>query len=168
MFRVYVLNSSSQCVSTTTVGRALHLVSEGHAEVVKWSDKVFHSAKQMLRIPLIIRIYRYVKAYGRSLKYSNRFVWERDGYICQYCEVKITTKAELSTDHVHPESKGGKTSYDNMVTCCRTCNAKKDNKSCEEAKMWPIRTPFRPQMSKNMSLVVDEANRLLALMYKDT
>jgi len=166
MFRVYVLNNSFECVSTTTVGRALYLVSEGHADVVKWSDRFVKSAKAVIRLPLIIRIFRYVKAYGRSLKYSNRFVWERDGHVCQYCEKKITVKADLTTDHVHPESRGGKTSYDNMVTCCRKCNAKKDNKTCEEAGMWPIRKPFRPQMSKSMSKVAEEARRLLAIMDK--
>lgn len=166
MYRVYVLNNSFECISTTTLGRALVLIDEGHADVVKWSDRVVKAAKQLVRVPLIIRIFRYVRAYGRALKYSNRFVWERDDYKCQYCGIKITTKADLTTDHVHPESKGGKTAYDNMVTCCRKCNAKKDDKTCEEARMWPARKPFRPQMSRSMSKVADEARRLLAVMEK--
>src|ERR1039457_5913408 len=148
MYKVYVLNNSFECISTTSVGRALTLVDEGHADVVKWSDKVLQTAKLIVKVPLIIRIFRYVRAYGRALKYSNRFVWERDNYKCQYCAVKITVKADLTTDHVFPESKGGKTSYDNMVTSCRKCNAKKDNKTCEEAHMWPAKKPVRPQMSR--------------------
>ena len=166
MFRVYVLNNSFDCVSTTSVGRALFLVEQGVANVVKWSDRVIRTARSVVRIPLIIRIFRYVKAYGRSLKYSNRFVWERDGHVCQYCSKRITTKADMTTDHVHPESRGGKTTYENMVTCCRDCNARKDNKTCEEAHMWPIRKPFRPQMSKSMARVAEEARRLLATMDK--
>jgi 5-methylcytosine-specific restriction endonuclease McrA len=124
------------------------------------------TAKETFRIPLIIRIFRYVKAYGRALKYSNRFVWERDLFQCQYCGIKITTKADLTTDHVFPESKGGRTVYENMVTCCRSCNSKKDNKTCEEAHMFPARKPFRPPMSRNMSKIAEEARRILALMDK--
>jgi len=142
------------------------LVNEGHADVVKWSNKVIKTAKKAVAIPLIIRIFKFVRAYGRALKFSKRFVWERDRYTCQYCEIKIATKADLTTDHVYPESRGGKAVYDNMVTCCRACNAKKDNKTCEEAHMWPIKKPFKPQMSKNMSLIADEARRILATMDK--
>lgn len=166
MFRVYVLNNSFECVSTTSVGRALHLVEDGVADVVKWSDSCLHTAKRAVRIPMIIRIFKYVRAYGRSLHYSNRFVWERDEYVCQYCGIKITSKADLTTDHVFPESRGGKTTYENMATCCRSCNAKKDNKTCEEAHMWPARKPFRPQMSRSMARVAEEARRLLATMEK--
>ena len=164
--RVYVLNNSFECVSTTTIGRALYLIGEGHADVIKWSEKALKTAKAVFKIPLIIRIFKYVKAYGRALKYSNRFVWERDNFTCSYCHVKILTKADLTTDHVIPQSKGGKTCYENMVTSCRRCNALKDNKTCEEAHMFPSRKPFKPAMSKNMAKVAEEARRLLAIMEK--
>jgi len=167
MYKVYVLNNSFECISTTSVGRALYLLEIGHADVVKWSDQVIRTTQQIVKVPMIIRIFRYVMAYGRALKYSNRFVWERDQFTCQYCGVKITTKANLTTDHVFPESKGGKTSYDNMVTCCRACNAKKDDKTCEAAHMWPAKKPIRPQMSRNMARIATEARRLLATTEKE-
>lgn len=167
MYRVYVLNNSFECVSTTSIVRALRLVDEGYADVVKWSDKTLHSVKRSVKIPLIIRIFKYVKAFGRALAYSNRFVWERDKYTCQYCGVKITTKADLTTDHVMPESRGGKAVYENMVTCCRACNAKKDCKTCEEAHMYPARKPVRPQMSRSMAKISEEARRLLSIINKE-
>lgn len=167
MQRVYVLNNSYECVSTTSANRALMLVDKGDADVVKWSDHVVKTAKAIFKIPLIIRVFKYVKAFGRALKYHNRFVWERDNYICQYCGIKITTKANLSTDHVFPDSKGGRAVYDNMVTCCKPCNAKKDNKTCDEAHMHPIRKPFRPPMSKSMARMAEEARRILAIMDKE-
>lgn len=166
MQKVYVLNNSFECISTTSVKRALFLIREGMADVVKWSDRIVRTARMAIRIPLIIKICRYVRAYGRALKYNNRFVWERDDYTCQYCGVRITTKADLTTDHVHPDSKGGREVYENMVTCCRKCNSRKDNKTCEEARMWPARKPFRPQMSRSMSRIADEARRILAVMDK--
>jgi len=162
MDRVYVLNNAFECVSQTSLGRALTLVQERKAEVVRWSGKLINTATEIFRVPMIIRIFKYVKAFGRALKYTNRFVWERDDYYCQYCKKKITEKHDLTTDHVLPKSRGGKTIYENMVTCCRACNGRKDNKTCEEAKMRPIRKPFRPQMSRNMAKVVEAAKELLA------
>lgn len=165
MHRVYVLNNSFECVSTTTTRRALFLVEEGRADVVKWSDRAIHHLKKVIRIPLIIRIFKYVKAFGRSLPFSKLSVWERDDYICQYCGVK-TTKGTVTTDHVYPDSKGGKATYENMVTCCKKCNSKKEDKTCEDAHMFPLRRPFKPQMSKNMQQISDEARRLLAIQNK--
>lgn len=164
MYRVYVLNNSFECVSTTSIGRALQLIEEGNADVVKWSEKAMHSSSRLIRIPLIIRIFKYVKAFGRALKFSKRFVWERDNYICQYCGIKISTKSDLTTDHVFPESKGGKTAYDNMVTCCKKCNSKKEDKTCDEVHMYPARKPFRPAMSRSMAMIAEEARRLIATM----
>lgn len=165
MEKVYVLNNSFECVSTTKVVRAISLVSKGEADVVKWSNSKLHSSTQTIKIPQIIRIFKYVKAFGRSLPYSNRFVWERDNYMCQYCGVKIT-KGTVTTDHIFPASKGGKAVYENMVTCCRACNSKKDDKTCEEAHMFPLKKPTRPYMSKSMTLISNEAKRLLAIQNK--
>ena len=81
---------------------------------------------------------------------------------CQYCGEQITEKRDLTTDHVLPKSRGGKTIYENMVTCCRKCNGRKDNKTCDEAKMWPKKKPFRPQMSRSMAKIVEVARELLA------
>ena len=58
-------------------------------------------------------------------------VYERDKYRCVYCG----DFHDLSLDHVIPESKGGKTNAENLVTCCMACNLKKSNKTLDEAKM---------------------------------
>jgi 5-methylcytosine-specific restriction endonuclease McrA len=52
-------------------------------------------------------------------------VYERDAYRCVYCG----SFKDLTIDHEHPESKGGETYVDNLVTCCRVCNCKKGVKS---------------------------------------
>jgi hypothetical protein len=162
MSRVYVLNNSYECVSQTTHARAWLLIDQGKAEVVKWSGKALRYARGEFKIPLIIRIFRYVKAFGRTLRYCNRFVWERDAYHCQYCGKKITSKSDLQTDHVMPQSRGGKTSYDNMVTACSSCNSRKDNKTPEEAKMKLLKHPYSPHMSKSMADIAAEVKRILA------
>jgi len=165
MYTVYVLNNAYQCVSQTTFSRALKLVSEKKAEVVKWTGKFVSSTSGFVKVPLIIKLFQYVKAYGRAMRYVNRFVWERDEFHCCYCGKHITSKSDLETDHVIPSSRGGKTNYENMVTCCHTCNQKKDNRTPGEAGMrfykgrdWK---PFKPQMSKNMSKIVAAAKEIM-------
>jgi 5-methylcytosine-specific restriction endonuclease McrA len=159
---VYVLNNSFECVSQTSFSRARTLVEDGKAEVVKWTDRVISSAKGEFRIPKIIRIFRYVRAYGRAMKFHKRFVWERDDYVCQYCEKKILSKSDLQTDHVFPESRGGKATYENMVTACAGCNSKKDNRTPEEAGMRLIREPVKPQISRSMKRIAEETRLILA------
>jgi len=82
MTTVYVLNSAFECISQTSLGRALVLIEERKAEVVRWGDGIVRSVSGVFRIPLIIRIFRYVRAFGRALRYSNRIVWERDDHTC--------------------------------------------------------------------------------------
>jgi 5-methylcytosine-specific restriction endonuclease McrA len=161
MSTVYVLNSAFECISQTSLGRAITLVEDRKAEVVRWADGVVRSVKGVHRVPLIIRIYRYVRAFGRALRYSNRIVWERDDHVCQYCGKKITARADLTTDHVTPASRGGRTLYENMVTCCYACNHRKRNRTPEEAGMRLMRKPFRPQLSRHMALVIEEAKHLV-------
>jgi len=51
-------------------------------------------------------------------------VWERDNFTCQHCGAR----AYLSVDHIHPESKGGDLTMDNLQTLCRSCNSRKGAK----------------------------------------
>ncbi len=89
---------------------------------------------------------------------------ERDNFICQYCEKHIIEKRDLTTDHVIPKSRGGKTVFENMVTACSYCNKKKNNRTPAEANMFPMRKPFKPSMTKRMKEIMDEVKQML----KDT
>ena len=51
----------------------------------------------------------------------------RDGYRCRECG-KSRDETSLEIDHIHPLSKGGPTTEDNLWVLCRECNqAKKDD-----------------------------------------
>ncbi|KAB2910523.1 MAG: HNH endonuclease, partial [Kofleriaceae bacterium] len=52
--------------------------------------------------------------------------------------------SELTYDHVIPRAKGGKTTWENIVTCCYPCNGKKGNRTPSEAKMALRTQPVRP------------------------
>ncbi len=71
-----------------------------------------------------------LKATPRDPNLRTRFlVMKRDGFRCRYCGKSPATDAgvELVLDHVHPWSKGGKTTPDNLATSCVACNAGKSN-----------------------------------------
>jgi 5-methylcytosine-specific restriction endonuclease McrA len=53
-------------------------------------------------------------------------------------------KVKLTVDHIIPQSKGGKSTFDNRVAACRECNHKKGNRTPNEAKMYLIRQPYTP------------------------
>jgi len=161
--RVYVVNSGYECVGRCKLHRAWSLINQGKAEVVKASDQVARSVETSFNIPTIIRVFKYIPLYSRRIKFSNRMVWERDGYTCRYCGVKIETKGDLTTDHVRPRSKGGRTCYENMVTACSDCNSKKSNKSLDQMN-WHIlgELPLKaPTISAAMKKVNDEVSVLI-------
>ena len=72
-------------------------------------------------------------------RFSKANLYIRDVYTCQYCNTPYT-KANLTLDHVVPLSKGGKTSWTNIVAACKSCNGRKADKT----HMKPIRAPYAP------------------------
>jgi hypothetical protein len=53
--------------------------------------------------------------------------------------------SDLTLDHVLPRSRNGPTSWENVVACCRSCNARKRDRTPEEASMLLKRRPFTPR-----------------------
>jgi CRISPR/Cas system Type II protein with McrA/HNH and RuvC-like nuclease domain len=86
----------------------------------------------------IIMLKDYMKAKS-TVRFSRSNVYLRDSYICAYCE-KHLQKKDCTLDHVMPVSKGGKTTFDNTVTACGTCNANKG----ASTKMKPRYKPYKP------------------------
>jgi len=76
-------------------------------------------------------------------KFSKRMVFLRDKFTCQYCDKKLFGK-ELTIDHVYPRARGGKTTFLNCTTACRTCNWRKGNKTLEEIGMTLLRPTKHP------------------------
>ena len=73
----------------------------------------------MIRLVYFVRVPRH-----ESRKISRRAVFARDGYSCQYCGAG----SHLTMDHVVPRSRGGRSSWDNVVTSCAPCNLRKGNR----------------------------------------
>lgn len=75
----------------------------------------------------------------------------RDRHTCAYCGL-VFKDTDLQAEHITPESKGGPYSWMNLVSACRWCNAKKSNRSPEEAGMPLVYLPYVPNRYEDFLL----------------
>lgn len=128
--RVLVLNASYEPLHVTSAKRAITLVQYGVAEVLENSQDVVRSPSTTMPVPSVIRLRRYVRRpRAHPIPFNRRNVLRRDFYTCQYCGARH----ELTLDHVHPRSRGGRHAWDNVVVACRECNQRKGSRTPEEA-----------------------------------
>lgn len=101
-----------------------------------------------LQTPAILRLKNFILARTahKMCGYNRGLVLERDEYLCQYCNRRLTFR-EATIDHIVPRSRGGKNHWSNCVTACKTCNRRKDNKTPEEAGMRLLRRPGLPTVT---------------------
>ncbi|MGV9206149.1 MAG: HNH endonuclease [Promethearchaeia archaeon] len=95
-------------------------------------------------VPRVIRYLNYSKAHSQKIKFSRKNIMIRDGFTCIYCNKKFPIE-ELQLEHIIPKSRGGRTTWKNTAIACRSCNAKKANKTPEEAGMKLSWKPFKPK-----------------------
>jgi hypothetical protein len=117
-----------------------HAWSKTYGGVEGSKDSVV-SEKLIFKVPDIIVLETDI--YKPKSVYSRRKVLTRDRYICQYCGEQLTNKT-ATVDHVHPRKHGGKNTFDNVVACCRPCNAKKGDKSIEDMNWKLLNKPKCP------------------------
>tara|TARA_A100000164_G_C21716129_1_gene680599 strand:- start:213 stop:779 length:567 start_codon:yes stop_codon:yes gene_type:complete len=105
-------------------------------------EEVIHSPSFEMRLPSVIALKDYVPQ-SRSPAFTRFNVFLRDGFTCQYCNTSLPSN-QLTFDHLIPKSRGGKTSWYNVVTACQKCNFKKSNKSIEESGLSLFQKPIQP------------------------
>jgi len=94
--------------------------------------------------PRIIRLLEFDQVPRLGVRLNRKNLFARDGNRCQYCGRDFPTQ-QLSFDHVTPRSRGGSTTWENVVTCCLTCNARKSDRTPQEAGMKLRGKPGRPK-----------------------
>jgi len=112
------------------------------AEVV--DPEMIHGVNVALRVPKIVVLGVYDKTPRLEVKFTRRNVFLRDKFTCQYC-TKILPENQLNLDHVMPRDKGGRTTWENIVTSCVRCNTRKAIKLPHEANMHPLHKPVAPR-----------------------
>ena len=144
MEHVLLLNITYEPLKIINWKKAITLLFLGKVEVVEEYNREIHSVSFTIKLPSVIRLLKLVKRPERPVRFSRQNIYLRDNYKCQYCGEQFPTE-ELTYDHVLPRSKGGRTEWENIVTCCIDCNKKKGGRTPEEAGMKLIRRPVRPK-----------------------
>lgn len=125
---------------------AVKMKYEGTVDVLAEYDEELRSPSVTWQTPAVIRLRKASVGRKNRVRFSRINVYTRDKFTCQYCGTKFRgNQRMLSYDHVVPRCEGGRTVFTNIVTACKPCNARKDNKSCDEAGMWPLRQPVHPK-----------------------
>lgn len=166
---VLVLNSYYLATHVTTAKDAVMLLVTEKAEVIdenyrrytfeEWANHthtnpdltkhfagVIQSPSLSIFVPYVIRLTTYdaIAPHLTTVRYSRKNIYERDEYTCQYCERKLNFK-DLTVDHIVPRSKGGTSTWTNVVAACRFCNNKKGSKTLDELG-WKLRkSPKQPK-----------------------
>jgi 5-methylcytosine-specific restriction endonuclease McrA len=140
-----VLNATYEPLSIISVRRAVVLLLKEKAEIVEAAEAELRSEHISMPMPLVIRLIYYVRIpYRVSLPVTRRTVLARDHYTCQYCG-KQPSRKDLTVDHIVPRSRGGDTTWNNVVTACQCCNGRKGNRTPEEANMRLRAMPAQPR-----------------------
>lgn len=131
MGRALVLNVTLEPLGVVSLKRAVRLVLDDKAEVVAVSDDVVRSVDLELPAPSVIRLARYVHVpYRARAPLTRRGVLARDRSECGYCGRRADT-----VDHVVPRAQGGKHRWENVVAACKRCNARKRDRTPDQAGM---------------------------------
>lgn len=158
---VLVLNRLFQAVQITSVRRALTLLYKGQVRAVdseyrtydfeNWMDIAVQpddhyvvTPGRNILIPAVVQLLVFDRLPRQEVKFSRGNIYLRDQNRCQYCGRKFPS-SELSLDHVIPISRGGKSTWDNVVCACLPCNVRKGNKLLSECEMRLRRAPVRPR-----------------------
>jgi len=151
-FSVLVLNASYEAINICNLKRAIVLIFKGVACAEEETDREIRAASIVIRAPAVIRLLKYIRIPYKTVRFSRKNVLLRDQYICQYCG-KEFPPSFLTLDHVIPNSQGGKTQWDNLVTACKSCNTKKGNRKPREAGMILLKGPKAPPAVYYLHLV---------------
>lgn len=142
--QVLLLNQDSTPLNIITISKAFKLVSKDKV----WIDETQEcyevaSVSKIVKIPKVLILKYYVKLPYKRATANRKNILRRDNYCCQYCGIDLCDKT-ATLDHITPKSKGGASTWVNLVTACKDCNLFKGNRTPKEAKMQLRSKPKEP------------------------
>ena len=168
--KVLVLNRSWVAVNVATVRRALTLVYQDVARIVGPEDystydfegwveasqaakdgSLIQSSTFSFRAPEVIVLSVFNGRFSKEVRFSRRNIFDRDENACQYCGRK-PDRSELTLDHVIPRSRGGTSTWNNIVLACIKCNMRKGDRLPHEISMKLLRKPVKPQWATRVGV----------------
>ncbi len=106
-------------------------------------ERVVRSPNFEMRLPSVVSLKSYVRP-ARNPAFTRFNVFLRDSFECQYCGADD----DLTFDHLIPRSRGGRTTWENVVTACAPCNLFKGGRLAHQAGMRPSNPPHRPSVNE--------------------
>ena len=142
-----LLNADYSYLNIVDWRRAICLIVKNKVEVVSYSDQIVRGAEGfVMKIPAVIKLIKFIRAiYRTKVNVSKRNILIRDGFKCGYCGANTR---DLTVDHIIPKSRGGKSTFENCVACCKACNHKKGGHMPSEIHMYLQRRPYHPTISE--------------------
>ena len=153
--RVLLLNADYTPLGVIGGEKAVKLMAKGKVEVVKATDILIHNTEKTVKflLPKILRLIKFIRTlFKTKVPFNKRHVLMRDNYTCAYCGKRSTT--HMSLDHVVPKAKGGKSTFENVVTSCVPCNQKKDNRLPSQASMFPRYRAYEPTIMEFIKMQI--------------
>ena len=150
-WRVLLLDMNHEPIDVISWQKALQLFVTGRAEVIEeYEDEkaVVRTVSTSFTIPSVLKMLKRFKR-KRGARFSRHNVFLRDEFTCQYCR-KVCASKDLTIDHVHPQCKGGQSTWENVVLACVPCNRKKDNLTLDECGMKLLKRPVKPDWNQHL------------------
>jgi 5-methylcytosine-specific restriction endonuclease McrA len=162
--RTLVLDPGFQPHRIVEWTRAVALLFQSKAEVIDSYDEPLMTEEQadtaqangwtlVMKVPAVIRLFK-AATRKKAVKFSRANVLARDRMRCQYCGLK-TSADKLNYDHVVPRAQGGKTVWENIVSSCYPCNARKSDRTPAQAGMRLRTRPIKPKSLPIMMVHID-------------
>jgi 5-methylcytosine-specific restriction endonuclease McrA len=121
---------------------AVKAVFLDRVNIISEYELTVRSPRFEIRVPSVIALKEYIHA-ARRPAFTRFNVFLRDRFTCQYCG-EPSSSHELTFDHVVPRSRGGRTTWENVVTACSSCNLLKGSRLPRESGMYPLHPPHQP------------------------
>jgi 5-methylcytosine-specific restriction endonuclease McrA len=162
---VLLLNFTYEPLGVLDVARAVRLLFARKVEVVHRGERVLRTTSVEFPLPSVVRLLYYVRRVRKRVALTKKNVLLRDDYVCAYCTSR--GGGDMTVDHVVPRSRGGRSAWENLVACCSACNARKRDRTPQEARM-PLRRPpreprFIPWVVVRRNTAPDEWAKYLSL-----
>ncbi len=160
--RVLALNQDYSPIATISWKRAIVLSiinqedSRKGVEIIDYyDDHILTCGNKHIPVPAVVRSPSYIRQDKRKVSFSRKHVFLRDQMTCCYCGKQDLTGEVLTYDHVIPRViwkkegfKGTPTKWTNIVTCCRSCNRRKADRSLKECNMKLMKEPKEPKATQ--------------------
>lgn len=166
---VLVLNRCYLPINIVTARRAFCMLATGIARALDREHRAFDFPSwaelsaavhddtvglvgRAVRIPRVVLLSAYDRLPKRTVRLSRLNIMLRDRHTCQYCGRKLS-RTKLNIDHVVPRSRGGQTTWENIVASCHACNRRKGGRLPQEAGVRLLRVPARPRTTPFVDLI---------------